>query len=396
MLNGAALDSNAKLRTALRNTTIVESEDQVALRNLAGGYLGKFMGEAEVRALSDTEAGVDRDGWRSLAQQQGWQSLAIPEAYGGAGYGFAEIAIVIEECGRALAFPSLLTTAVLGVYLLQGCAEQTQAEVLPQIASGETLLAVVGDLHRISTTPERERSRIVGESAAEGWTLSGQADFIIDGLAADVLLVRAATTNGDALFLCSADQPGLRRLPMDILDLTRKQARLVFSAARARLICPPEALSRVWADALDVAAVALAAEQLGGADRLLQMAVEYAGVREQFGRPIGSFQAIKHRCADLLVDIEAARSATSFAIQVAASGGSELSLAASIAQATASEVYARVAAETVQIHGGIGFTWEHAAHLYFRRAHADAVLLGNAEEHRRRIGELLGLHGVCS
>jgi alkylation response protein AidB-like acyl-CoA dehydrogenase len=394
MLNGSASDSNVQLRNALRATTIAESEDQAQLRDLARRYLGKVMGEAEVRAAADTVAGVDRSAWRSLAQQQGWQGLAIDERFGGAGYGFAEIAIVIEECGRALAFPSLLVTSVLGVSLLQGCDDEVQAELLPRIAEGEVLLAVVGDLYRTPPTREGRPGTVVAELAADGWTLTGSADFVIDGSAADAMLVRAATADGDALFLSSTGSPGLQSLPMETLDLTRKQARVVFSATPARLVCPADDFQQAWARAFDVSAIALAAEQLGGADRLLQLAVDYAGLREQFGRPIGSFQAIKHKCADLLVDIEAARSATSFAIQAAANPGPELALAASIAQATATEVYCRVAAETVQIHGGIGFTWEHPAHLFFRRAHSDAVLFGDVEQHRRRIGELLGLPGA--
>jgi len=179
---------------------------------------------------------------------------------------------------------------------------------------------------------------------------------------------------------------------MHTLDPTRPQARVHFAHSPARLVCAAERLEAVWNRARELTTVALAAEQLGGATRLLEMAVEYAGLREQFGRPIGSFQAIKHKCADLLVDLEAARSAAAFAIWAAAHGDECLPLAAAIAQAAVSETYSRVAAENIQIHGGIGFTWEHPAHLYFRRAKSDEALLGDPFQHRRRIGELLELN----
>jgi alkylation response protein AidB-like acyl-CoA dehydrogenase len=157
------------------------------------------------------------------------------------------------------------------------------------------------------------------------------------------------------------------------------------------LVCPAQRLDSVWNHARDLTAVALAAEQLGGATRLVEMAVEYAGLREQFGRPIGSFQALKHNCADLLVEVEAARSATEFAIWAATQNDESLPLASAIAQAAASEAYSRVAAENIQIHGGIGFTWEHPAHLYFRRAKSDEALLGDSVQQRSRIAELLQL-----
>jgi alkylation response protein AidB-like acyl-CoA dehydrogenase len=382
MLTRDNVDGNVQLRTALRTANLGDSPDRIQLRALARDYLTNTR-PADVAGMI---AGAGHDEWQRLAEQQGWQALAIPESYGGAGYGFAELAVVIEECGRLLAFSAMLTTVVLAATLLNGCDEASRAELLPRIASGDLLLAVVGDLY-CHGSPELDAE----QTSAQEWQLSGNAAFVLDGLAAEVYLVRARTPDGPALFSCDATQSAVAREPMTTLDPTRAQASVTFTQVSARLVCPAQRFDRVWNRARDLTAVALAAEQLGGATRLVEMAVEYAGLREQFGRPIGSFQAIKHKCADLLVDVEAARSATEFAIWAAAQDDESLPLASAIAQATTSETYSRVAAENIQIHGGIGFTWEHPAHLYFRRAKSDEALLGDPHQHRSRIGELLQL-----
>ena len=382
MLTRDNVDGNVQLRTALRAANLGDSPDRIQLRALARDYLTNTR-PADVAGMI---AGTGHDEWQRLADQQGWQALAIPESHGGAGYGFAELAVVIEECGRLLAFPAMLTTVVLAATLLNGCDEASRAELLPRIASGDVLLAVVGDLYGDASTDVSAVLR-----AGNEWQLSGNAAFVLDGLAADVYLVRAHTPDGPALFSCDATQSSVAREPMTTLDPTRPQASVTFTQVSARLVCPAQRLDSVWNRARDLTAVALAAEQLGGATRLLEIAVDYAGLREQFGRPIGSFQAIKHKCADLLVDVEAARSATEFAIWAAAQDHESLPLASAIAQAATSETYSRVSAENIQIHGGIGFTWEHPAHLYFRRAKSDEALLGDPYQQRSRIGALLQL-----
>jgi alkylation response protein AidB-like acyl-CoA dehydrogenase len=382
MLTRDNVDGNVQLRTALRTANLGDSPDRIQLRALARDYLTNTR-PADVAGMI---AGTGHDEWRRLADQQGWQALAIPESHGGAGYGFAELAVVIEECGRLLAFPAMLTTVVLAATLLNGCDEASRAELLPRIASGDVLLAVVGDLYGDASTDVSAVLR-----AGNEWQLSGNAAFVLDGLAADVYLVRAHTPDGPALFSCDAGQSAITRQPMTTLDPTRPQASVTLTEVSARLVCPAQRFDRVWNRARDLTAVALAAEQLGGATRLLEVAVDYAGLREQFGRPIGSFQAIKHKCADLLVDVEAARSATEFAIWAAAQDHESLPLASAIAQAATSETYSRVAAENIQIHGGIGFTWEHPAHLYLRRAKSDEALLGDPYQQRSRIGALLQL-----
>ena len=382
MLTRDTVDGNARLRTALRTATLGDSPDRIQLRDLARDYLTSTRPADVAAMIADTDHGQ----WRRLADQQGWQGLAIPESHGGAGYGFAELAVVIEECGRLLAYPAMLTTVVLAATLLSGCDETSRTELLPRIASGDALLGVVGDLYGDAST---DLGAV--QPAGNEWQLSGNAAFVLDGIAADVYLVRARTPDGPALFSCDAGQSAITRQPMTTLDPTRPQATVTFTQAAARMVCPAQRLDAVWNRARDLTAVALAAEQLGGATRLVEMAVEYAGLREQFGRPIGSFQAIKHKCADLLVEVEAARSATEFAIWAATQDDESLPLASAIAQAAASDAYSLAAAENIQIHGGIGFTWEHPAHLYFRRAKSDEALLGDPYQQRSRIGTLLQL-----
>jgi alkylation response protein AidB-like acyl-CoA dehydrogenase len=225
-----------------------------------------------------------------------------------------------------------------------------------------------------------------------GWILDGHKSFVLDGHTADLILVVAATGSGLSLFGVQADAAGLNRRVLPTLDQTRKLARLEFrSVPAARLIGAPGEAGAVLARTLDVAAIALAAEQLGGAQRALDMAVGYAKTRHQFGRPIGSFQAIKHRCADLLLEVSSLRSAVRYAAAAVAEDSAEIPVVAALTKAYASDVYFHVAAENIQIHGGIGFTWEHDAHLYFKRAKSSELFLGDASYHRESLAQRIGL-----
>jgi alkylation response protein AidB-like acyl-CoA dehydrogenase len=212
-----------------------------------------------------------------------------------------------------------------------------------------------------------------------------------DGHAAGLILVVATTDAGLSLFAADGGAVGLTRASLPTLDQTRKLARLEFSGVTARLIGAPGDAAAMLDRTLDVAAIALAAEQLGGAQRTLDLTVDYAKVRHQFGRPIGSFQAIKHRCADLLLEVESLRSAVQYAAAAVAEGSPEVPVLAPLLKAYASETYFHVAAESIQIHGGIGFTWEHDAHLYFKRAKASELFLGDASYHRERLAARIGL-----
>ncbi|MGA9376100.1 MAG: acyl-CoA dehydrogenase, partial [Mycobacterium sp.] len=219
--------------------------------------------------------------------------------------------------------------------------------------------------------------------------LTGTVERVVDADAADELLVAATGPVGVALYAVDATGPGVRRTPLVTLDLTRPQANIELSDAPARLVAGPDEAGRVINHTLQVGSALLAAEQVGAAAHLLKLSVEYAKSRLQFGRPIGSFQAVKHRLAEGMVDLEHARSATYHAVWALGDASDDPALAASIAQALASTAFARIAADTIQVHGGIGFTWEHQAHLYFKRATTDSALLGSAEAHRNRVAELV-------
>jgi alkylation response protein AidB-like acyl-CoA dehydrogenase len=224
-----------------------------------------------------------------------------------------------------------------------------------------------------------------------GWTLSGEKFYVVDGHIAGVVLVVARTAAGISVFAVESGAPAYTATLLSTMDKTRKLARLTFDGTPARLVGGEGEAATAVAKMLDLAAIALAAEQVGGAQRVLEIAVNYAKIREQFGRPIGSFQAIKHKCANMLLEIEAAKSAAYYAGWAAAEDDAELSVHASVAKAYCSEAYVHAAAENIQIHGGIGFTWEHPAHLYFRRAKSSELLLGAPGYHRERLLQGIGI-----
>lgn len=286
--------------------------------------------------------------------------------------------------GRALLCAPYLSTAVLAAQSLLASGDETACrDLLPGIAEGSTIatLAVAEDDGRWEPDGIAVRARREGA----GWLLDGTKSYVIDGHLAGLLLVAARAPGGLALLAVDGAAPGLVRTALPALDQTRRLARLEFAGTPARLIGAAGAASAALSRALDVAAVALAAEQLGGAQRVLEMSVAHAKVRRQFGRPIGGFQAIKHKCADMLVAVESARSAVLHAAGTADEYPAALPAAASLAKAYCSDAYFHAAAETIQIHGGIGFTWEHDAHLYFKRAKSSQVLLGTPAQHRARL-----------
>ena len=364
------------------------SEEQEELRRTTRDFLADTSAESDVRRLMETATGYDPGTWRLMANQIGLQGLAIPDEYGGAGCGFVELGVVCEQMGAALLCAPFFSTVVLAAntVLLSGDAGAC-AEYLPGIAAGETVatLALTDlDGHWDPTT-----TMAAASPNAHGWTLDGTKLFVLDGHVADVIFVAARTGAGTTLFAVDGDAPGLRRTPLATLDQTRKQARLDFVTTPARLVGEEGDGARVLAKVLDLAAVALATEQVGGAQRTLDMAVDYAQTRMQFGRPIGSFQSIKHKCADVLVEVESARSAAYHAVWAAAEDDPDLPVAASLAKAYCSDAYVHAAAENIQIHGGIGFTWEHPAHLYFKRAKSSQLTFGDPAYHREQLAQRL-------
>jgi len=372
------------------------SADEEELRRGARRVLGERSSPKQVRAAMAREDGHDAELWRLCARELGWAGLAIAEAQGGVGMGGVALAAVMEECGRALACVPLLPTVMAATLIdVAGTAAQ-RGEELGRIASGEAIGAVAladaggaWDAAGVGVTARLENG---------DWVLSGRKAGVVAGHLADVLVVAARVGQGVDLFVVPGAARGVERRVQPTLDATRRVAEVVLNDVRlpagARLGDGGEGEAAALIErALDVVGAALAAEQLGGAERCLELSVDYARVRVQFGRAIGSFQAVKHRCADMLVAVEAARSAVYWAGWAASNAPAELEHAGPLAMATASETFFDVAAETIQVHGGIGFTWEHEAHLYFKRARASAALLGEASWQRERLARRLGLGG---
>ena len=358
------------------------TEEQEELRRYARQWLDEKAPLETVRKISETAEGFDPDHWSELGEL-GWLGIAVGESYGGSGFGFMELAVLAEEMGRTLYPSPFLSTVVLGAWLVERLGtEEQRSEILPALVRGE---------HRLAVTAG---AAAVGDFAARGegsnWVVSGHARFVLDGHTADTIVVEAATEAGNRLFLIDGKAEGLDRRPLSVMDLTRPQAEITATEVEASPLGEASA-DDVVAQALDRAVAALAMEQVGGAQACLGMSVEYAKVRHQFGRPIGSFQAIKHMCADMLTAVESARSAAYHLAGAVDHDPAEVAVAAPVAKSFCSEAYEKAAGDTIQIHGGIGFTWEHDAHLYLKRAKSSALLFGDAGYHRAALATRLGL-----
>lgn len=371
------------------------SEEQDEFRGVVRRFVEERWPIAEVRRLAETPAGFERDVWKQMGAELGLLGLAIPEPHGGQGFGFLEVGIALEELGRQLAGGPYLASAVLATQAILAAGDDAQrAEWLPALAAGELVAALAVDepgarpgLADVTTSCRR---------TGDGWRVSGAKTAVLDGQHADLLLVaaRADGAGGPTLLAVRPDAPGVTITPVDGLDLSRRHAELALRDAPATAVGAPGAAGPALARALDLGAIALAAESVGAAARCLEAAVAYAKQRIQFGRPIGSFQAVQHKCAEVMLELESARSAAYWSWWVASQEGvdpGELAEAASVAKATAGDALTRAAAESLQIHGGVGFTWEFDCHLFLRRARAAEVLLGDPVWHRARIAERLGL-----
>jgi len=364
-------------------------EEHVELRSTVRRFLQDASPQAEVRRLMATPEGHDRQVWTRLCAELGLAGLAVPEEYGGSGCGPVEVGVVMEELGRSLACAPYLSTAVLAsTALLISGDEAMCKELLPAMVAGE-LLATVAVAEQSGRWADDEIAT-TAVRVPEGWQLTGEKLFVIDGCTADLLLVLARDEPGD-LSLFAVPGAAVERAPMTTLDPTRRQSRIVLDGTRGRLVGEAGAGAALLRELRDRVLVCLAAEQVGGAERCLEMAVEHARTRVQFGRPIGSFQAVKHRCADMLVEISGARSAAQHGLWAAAELPDELPVAARLAAMWASDAYVCASAESVHLHGGMGFTWEHMAHLYFRRARSSQLLLGDPAEHRELLAQQLGI-----
>jgi len=369
------------------------SSEQEMVRDTVRSFLADKAPMANVREIMETESGFADALWNDLAEL-GLLAVHIPEEYGGAGFTFVELGIMMEEMGRAMTPVPFLSTVVLGAGALLLAGDEAQkAELLPQLAAGELRVALAlteadGDWDIAGTQCE-------AKEAAGVVSLSGDKSFVVDGHTADLLIVSARDGSGRvSLYLVPADARGVQRNRLETMDMTRKLAEVALDGvevpASSRLGAAgsaPEVVERLY----DLAAVALAFEQVGGAQACLEASVEYAKVRHQFGRPIGSFQAIKHKCADMLVQVESAKSAAYYAGWAASEDPAELLIAAPLAKSYCSDAFFDVAAENIQVHGGIGFTWEHDAHLFFKRAKSSQLLFGDSAQWRARLADRIGL-----
>lgn len=390
------------------------NEEQEELRRQARAFLDRNSSSERVRTAMQTDHGYEQDVWRRIGGELGWTAITIPESHGGLGLGYVELVALFEEAGRALLCSPLFSTVALAANALLAADDretdsesvgttvstkisERSAELLPRIAAGETTATLAyteesggWDPEAVRTTVRRDRDEYV---------LDGVKSFVLDGHSADWLIVaaRAPGSSGDAglsLFALPGDAAGVTRRLLPTMDQTRKQADVVLDSVRLPVSALLGTEGRAWPSisrTLDLAAIALAAEQVGGAQRCLDMTVAYAKDRKQFGRPIGSFQAIKHKCADMLLRVESARSAAYYAGWAASVEEPEVPAVASLAKAYCSDAYFHCAAEAIQIHGGVGFTWEYDVHLHFKRARSTESFLGSPAHHRERVAQRIGL-----
>jgi alkylation response protein AidB-like acyl-CoA dehydrogenase len=368
------------------------TDEQREFRSVVRRFLEDKSPASEVRRLMETDAGCDAEVWRHLSRNLGLTALHVPEVYGGQGFGISELAIAVEEMGRALLCAPYFASMVLATtVILKAGSDAQKRALLPDLAAGRTIAAFAfteengrWDTGGIATTATR---------MGEKYQLNGVKSFVVDGHTANMIVVLArrpgsGEADGLSLFTVRGDAAGLQRRRLESMDQTRKLARLTFAAVEAELLGAEGAAGDPLQATLDIAAICLANEMVGGAERLRESAVEYAKLRVQFGRAIGSFQSVQHKAADMLLDVELAKSAAYYAAAAADEGDEELPALASLAKAAASEAYMQTAVHTVQIHGGIGFTWDNDTHLWFKRAKSSEVFLGDPAYHRERLMRL--------
>jgi len=373
------------------------SEEQEMLRSSARDFLAKEAPMTYVRKMMDDEVGFTPELWKKMADL-GWMGLILPEQYGGSGLDFVDLIVVLEEMGRVVLPGPFFSTVVLGgVALLDGGSAALKDALLPKLASGE-LQVTLAQLEP-SGRWDADGIQLAAKADGGGYVLSGTKLFVPDAHTADHLVVAGRTpgssgTDGISLFLVDAKAPGITTTQLKTMDQTRKLGEVVLKDVRVpadRVLGP---VGQGWAlldRVIDRGKVGLCAEMCGGAQRVLEMSVDYAKVREQFGKPIGSFQAIQHKCANMLVEVESSKSVTYYAAWAVANGVAEAPLAAAMAKAYCSDAYRHVSGEGIQIHGGIGFTWEHDMHIYFKRAKSSEVTFGDATWNRELVAQHINL-----
>jgi alkylation response protein AidB-like acyl-CoA dehydrogenase len=370
------------------------SEEQEMLRSSVKEFLEQECPITYTREMMEGDVGFSEEKWKKMAEL-GWQGLIIPEEYGGSGLNMVDLVVVLEEMGKNVLPGPFFSSVILGGLGIQlGGSKQQKKQYLPGIAAGTT---------RVTLAQVEESGRWDAEGIALPATKDGN-DFVLDGVklfvhdahVSDLMIVPARTsgkgTKGLTLFLVDTKAPGVSITLLKTMDQTRKLCEVKFDKVKLGKDATLGGVGRGWdllEQLVDAAKVALCAEMCGGAQRVLDMSVEYAKVREQFGRPIGSFQAIQHKCANMLVQVESAKSATYYAAWAVANGVAEAHLAACMAKAYCSDAYRFVSGEGIQIHGGIGFTWEHDMHLFFKRAKGSEVTFGDATWNRELVAQIV-------
>jgi alkylation response protein AidB-like acyl-CoA dehydrogenase len=373
------------------------SEEQEMLRTSARDFLAKECPMTYVRRMMDDERGYSEEVWRKMVDL-GWVGLIFPEAVGGSGLDMVDLVVVLEEMGRAVLPGPFFSTVLLGgIALAEAGSDEQKKRWLAPLAAGK----LKATLASVEPSGRWDAAGITLEATADagGYRLSGTKLFVPDAHLADLVIVAARTTPGDgeagiSLFAVEVPKDGVSVVPLKTMDQTRKLCEVTFDRVRVG----PESLLgargegwRLLNRIVDRAKVGLCAEMCGGAERVLEMSVEYAKVRVQFDRPIGSFQAIQHKCANMLLQVESAKSATYYAAWAVANDVEEAALAAAMAKSYTSDAYRIVAGEGIQIHGGIGFTWEHDMHLYFKRAKGSEFTFGDGTYNRELVAQHINL-----
>ncbi|MDG1836752.1 MAG: acyl-CoA/acyl-ACP dehydrogenase [Pseudomonadales bacterium] len=352
------------------------TEDQEQFREVVARFLQDKSTPLSVRKMMASEAGYDKDVWRQLCEEVGVAGTHIPEAFGGFGFGSIELGVVAEEMGKHLYCGPFFSSSVMAAYALLNIAnDSSKVKLLPDIAVGTTLATLV--LDSLNSPEALGRQLVVANNS-----LSGTAAMVLDAHVADLFVIVARAETGLGLYTIHAGAEGVSVDLLETIDQTRKVSRVSFENATVEPIghVNSESLDRTW----DHICVVLAHEMIGGAQHLLETTIDYTKLRYQFGRPIGSFQGLKHRCADLLMEVEIAKAATHHAARCLDAGEGE-AYAASMAKALAADTYMKAAREAIQLRGGIGFTWEEDTQLWFKRAKSSEVLMGTPAIHRERM-----------
>jgi len=367
------------------------NDTQRDIKDAAREFFSKELPSAVVRRLSDTDTAFDRDLWRKCAEQ-GYTGMIFPEQYGGVGLGFVELAAMLEEMGRALLPGPFISTVLFAGSVLDACASDAQKKTfLAPICHGD-MRATVAVLEPTASW-DRAAIRMAATANSGGVELTGEKWFVMDADIADFLIVAARATSGElVLAIVPSDASGVSKTVTPGMDLTRRQHRVSFDGVRVPADCVlarGAAADAALARAIDITAVGVSAEMVGGMQFVLDHTVSYVKTRSQFGRPIGAYQAVQHRCVDMFALVEGARSATYYAAYALGHDDPQAALAVSVAKAYASDAFRDVGNMAIQAQGGMGFTWENDTHLYYRRAKGSELMCGDATFHRDRIGRAL-------